>query len=240
MKMSRALSGQFQVRLSFSTDEFDEICLEALTKSGFLPKTPQAIRIDRFVEKYFQCNAGYEDLPAGTLGYSLFDAKGKVIEVRVSDKIEDGKQSSERRVRSTWAHEAGHCLLHPMLFIETPGQPTFSQIEGKNSNIDSGKILCRNNDIKPAGRSYDGRWWEWQANRCIGGLLLPKKLMGEALSNFLIDSVVTRSPILPAAKRLDAEKHLAEIFDVNPIVARIRLAEMYPDSKGQIEFKKTA
>jgi hypothetical protein len=236
MKVSKATVGRFQVRLSFSTDEIDDACLEALSKGGFLPTTPGPIRVDRFVEKYFQCNAGYEDLPPGTMGYSLFDGKGKVIEVRVSDKLEDGKRSSERRVRSTWAHEAGHCLLHPTLFVEETGQPTFSQTEGRNTNIDGRKILCRDNDIKPAGRSYDGRWWEWQANRCIGGLLLPQKLVREALSGILVDSLVTRSSTLPTAKRLEAEKLLSDVFDVNPIVARIRLTEMYPDPKGQIEF----
>jgi hypothetical protein len=236
MKVSRAFGGRFQVRLSFSTDEIDDICLEALSKSGFLPQNPGSVRIDRFVEKYFQCNAGYEDLPAGSMGYSLFNGKGKVIEVRVSSKLEDGKQSSERRVRSTWAHEAGHCLLHPTLFIEEPGQPSFSQTEGKNSNVDGRKILCRDTDIKPAWRSYDGRWWEWQANRCIGSLLLPKKLIRDALSEILLDSVVTRSPKLPSAKRKEAEIRLADVFDVNPVVARIRLAEMFPDPKGQIEF----
>ena len=142
MKASRATTGRFQTRLSFSTDEIDGICSEALVKGGYLPKTPEAIRVDRFVEKYFQCNAGYEDLPPRAMGYTLFDKKGKVLEVRVSSKLEDGKQSSERRVRSTWAHEAGHCLLHPILFIEESGQPTFSQTEGKNTNIEGRKYFA--------------------------------------------------------------------------------------------------
>lgn len=228
--------GRFQLRLSFSMDEIDDMCSEALVKSGYMPKSPEAIRIDRFVERYFQCSAGYEDLPDGAMGYTLFDDRGKVLQVRVSSKLEDGQRSSERRVRTTWAHEGGHCLLHPTLFIEEKGQPTFAQTEGKNSNIEGRKILCRDNDIRPVGRSYDGRWWEWQANRCIGGLLLPKKLVREALSEILTQSVVTRSPSLLPANRTLAEKTLSEIFGVNPVVARIRLAEMFPDSKGQIEF----
>ena len=236
MKAYRATTGRFQIRLSFSTDEIDDMCSEALVKSGYMPKTPEAVRIDRFVEKYFQCNAGYEELPEGAMGYTLFNEKGKVLEVRVSNKLEDGQQSSERRVRTTWAHEAGHCLLHPTLFIEERGQPTFSQTEGKNTNIEGRKILCRNNDIKPTGCNYDGRWWEWQANRCIGSLLLPKKVVKEALADVLVESVVTKSPTLLPAMRKTAEKKLSEIFDVNPIVARIRLSEMFPDSKGQIEL----
>lgn len=236
MKSYRATGGRFQLRLSFSTDEIDDICSEALAKSGYMPKAPEAIRIDRFVERYFQCSAGYEDLPSGAMGYTLFDERGKVLQVRVSSKLEDGLRSSERRVRTTWAHEAGHCLLHSTLFIEEKGQPTFAQTEGKNSNIEGKKILCRDSDIRPVGRSFDGRWWEWQANRCIGGLLLPKKLVREVLAKFLTESVVTRSPTLLPANRKLAEKIVSETFDVNPVVARIRLNEMFPDTKGQIEF----
>jgi hypothetical protein len=50
MKVSRATGGRFQVRLSFSTDEIDDMCSEALVKSGYLPsgdsrqkKRPKAI-----------------------------------------------------------------------------------------------------------------------------------------------------------------------------------------------------
>jgi hypothetical protein len=67
-------------------------------------------------------------------------------------------------------------------------------------------------------------------------LLLPKKLVREALKDMLIESLVTRNPSLPPANRQRAEKHLATTFDVNPVVARIRLSEMFPDSKGQVEF----
>lgn len=236
MKVSRALTGRFQLRLSFSTDEIDDMCLEALVRCGYMPQSPEAIRIDRFVEKYFQCQAGYEDLPRGTMGYTLFNEKGKVLEVRISDKLEEGTQSSERRVRSTWAHEAGHCLLHPTLFIEEQGQPSFVQTEGRNTNIEGRKILCRDGDVKPAGRSYDGRWWEWQANRCISGFLLPRKLVRIALADLLVEALVTKSQTLPPAKRKDAERILSDVFDVNPVVARIRLTEMFPDSRGQIEF----
>src|SRR5438046_127208 len=115
MRAYRAAAGRFQTRLSFSTDEIDEICVEALSKGGYLPQSPEPIRVERFVEKYFQCNAGYEDLPPGVMGYSLFDEKGRALEVRVSSKLEEGSRAAERRVRSTWAHEAGHCLLHPTL-----------------------------------------------------------------------------------------------------------------------------
>jgi hypothetical protein len=41
--------------------------------------------------------------------------------------------------------------------------------------------------------------------------------------------------ILPDARRGDAIQHLAEVFNVNPIVARIRLEGMYP-LDGQLKL----
>ena len=60
--------------------------------------------------------------------------------------------------------------------------------------------------------------------------------MREALADILVDSLVTKSPSLLPAKRKEAEETLSKIFDVNPVVARIRLGEMFPDNRGQIEF----
>jgi hypothetical protein len=40
--------------------------------------------------------------------------------------------------------------------------------------------------------------------------------------------------VLAENRREDAVRSLAEIFDVNPAVTRIRLAEMYPAHTGQL------
>lgn len=101
------------------------------------------------------------------------------------------------------------------------------------------RILCRDNDIRPGEgrRSYDGRWWEWQANRAIGGFLLPKELVKQAVSPFVDQSTFMKSPSLSPAARQKAEKEVAEIFDVNPVVARIRIYEFFPEMpETQIEF----
>lgn len=235
MKRFRATSGPFEYRLTFTTGEIDEMCMEALAQAKYLPNRPEAIRIERFVEKHYTANVGYEDLGEGVLGYTAFDETGSIKGVRVSSQLEDGKASSERRVRSTWAHEAGHCLLHPSLFI----------VESKQNNLTFGgkpkqrlsQFLCRDNDVRPAGaqenqKVYDGRWWEWQANRAIGGFLLPKPPVREALAGLITPA----SQILPPSKFAEAEKLLADLFEVNPVVARIRLTEMFPDPRGQQTF----
>jgi hypothetical protein len=235
MKIRRQVSGPFREQLFFEPGEIDDACVDALKQSGFLPDVAAPIDVERFVEKHFGCECGYEDLPEDIMGFTAFDKKGKVVGIRIQSKLEDGTKVGERRVRSTWAHEAGHGLLHAILFAEIPGEQNFFSCS--ESNVSNNRILCRPNDIKPVGSSYDGRWWEWQANRCIGGLLLPKNLAEQALENFLQKSLVTGNLRLPAAKRSSAEAHIANVFNVNPAVARIRIDEMFPQkADNQFEF----
>lgn len=242
MQRFKASSGPFEFQLRFSPDEIDDMCIEALEKQGCLPKSPEPIRIDRFIEKHFTPNICYEDLGPGILGYTAFNKDGSIRSIGVSSRLEDGRPSSERRMRSTFAHEAGHCLMHPSLFIQVEGQVHFDVSSNTNVSLKDGRFLCRDTDVDPATsrqqvHRYDGRWWEWQANRAIGGFLLPKRLVILAAEPFLKRSLVTSSPSLLPAAREPAERSLATIFEVNPVVVRIRLSEMFPDQKGQqIEF----
>ena len=241
MKRFPAKSGPYPIRLVFETDEIDAMCSEELRQANLLPAKPGAVRIERFVEKRFTQDVGFEDLPSGCMGYTAFAKDGSILAVRVSSLIvEDETIAAERRVRSTWAHEAGHCLLHPLLFIEeaTPG---LGDIQNAATPVKERRFMCRAGDIHPVThdgfKKYDGRWWEWQANRAIGGFLLPKQLVLQAVEPFLKRALVTGSPQLPVGARPEAEKKLAEVFDVNPVAVRIRLQEMFPDRDGkQIEF----
>lgn len=230
MRSSNRPSGPFREQLFFETAEIDDICAEALKASGYMPPAPSAVNIERFVEKHFACEVGYEDLPDGVMGFTAFNKKGKVIALRVQSQLEDGSKNGEHRVRSTWAHEAGHGLLHASLFIELPGSQTLFQ--SQDSNVVDNRILCRNSDIKPVGVRYDGRWWEWQANRCIGSLLLPKHLVRTALGKLVENSLVTGTPSLAEANRKKAEELLSETFKVSALVARIRIEEMFPANRS--------
>lgn len=230
-------SGPFEETLYFRPQEIDEMCLEALRVSGFLPSSPEPVNIERFVEKHFQCLIGYEDLPSGVLGYTAFSKTGKVIAVGVSSKIEEGTEISERRIRSTWAHEAGHCLMHAVLFMEMGSQNSLGLTGQQPSNIIKDRILCRHEHIDAsAKKSYNGLWWEWQANRAITAFLLPRHLVRKAIESSLVNASVTNSPKLPAERRRDVELAVAKVFEVNPVVARIRLGEMFPNNDAQLEF----
>src|ERR1700744_5583438 len=168
MKTYRDKSGQFSERPHFEPIEIDRICDDELRKAGLFPRTPAAVRIERFVEKRFGVTPEYDDLPEGVLGYTRFGNKG-VEAIVISAALDAAKgKVAERRVRTTLAHEAGHGPLHADLF-GLGGRPL--NLFDRDSQTDH-KILCR--DIQGEeqhGRAYDGRWWEFQANRAMGSRL---------------------------------------------------------------------
>jgi hypothetical protein len=192
--------------------EIDEICLEALKRQALLSSHPAPIRIERFVEKEFKTALRYEDLGPDNLGCTIFNSSGAVQAILVSRSLEEQNTTpARRRVRSTVAHEAGHGLLHGPLFAGcAPGL-------AENQR----RILCRSEDILvETKQSYRGRWWEFQANQAIGSLLLPGPLV-----NAFLEESGSRNPA--PEERESLAKKAAAIFDVNPIVARIRLDSFF-------------
>jgi hypothetical protein len=185
MKTIRSKSGPFAERPHFQPSEIDRICVDELGKAGLYPSSPQAIRVDRFVEKRFGVAAEYEELPAGVLGYTRFSKSG-VEAIIISAALDAEKTKvAERRIRTTLAHEVGHGLLHAHLFA-LDDKPL--HLFDADSHADH-QILCRDvQGEERKTRAYDGRWWEFQANRAMGGLLCPAALMQEALKPFVTAS----------------------------------------------------
>ena len=213
-------SGPFPFQLYFEDlGEIDEICLEALKRQSLLPSKPAPIRIERFVEKEFKTALRYEDLGPDNLGCTIFNSSGAVEAILVSRSLEEKNTiPARRRVRSTVAHEAGHGLLHGSLFIDSPDL-------GENQR----RILCRSEDILgETQRSYRGRWWEFQPNQAIGSLLLPRLLVNGLLDQSGIEPDSSGNRTLSPVQRESLAKKAAVIFDVNPIVVRIRLDSLFP------------
>jgi hypothetical protein len=223
-------SGPFAFRLYFEDlGEIDKICLEALRSQSLLPSEPAPIRIERFVEKQFKAPLRYEDLGPEHLGCTIFNSSGAVEAILVSRLLEEQNTiPARRRVRSTIAHEAGHGLLHGSLFIE--GNSALNDALGEKQRL----ILCRSEDILvDTQRSYAGRWWEFQANQAIGSLLLPSLLMNAFLNQSGIKPASLGSSVLTPAQREALVKKAAVIFDVNPIVVRIRLDSLFAQKKTE-------
>lgn len=210
----------------FTDSELDRIAVEELMRVDLLPSKPEPIRIERFVEKRFGlARVCYEELPANVLGYTQFSSNG-VEAVYVSRALsEEGTRVAERRINSTLAHEAGHGLLHGYLFA-LDSFPT--GLFENDTDVTPRRILCRDGVTGAKRPSYDGRWWEYQANRMIGALLLPKPLALAALKAHLLPAGQLGAPTLPDNLRGKAARELADLFDVNTPVAEIRLATLCP------------
>jgi hypothetical protein len=227
----RTPSGPFAFRLYFEDlGEIDRICLEALRLQSLLPSEPAPIRIERFVEKQFKAPLRYEDLGPQHLGCTIFNSSGAVEAILVSRLLEEQNTiPARRRVRSTIAHEAGHGLLHGSLFVEGNSTESANDAPGEKQPL----ILCRSEDILvDAQRPYTGRWWEFQANQAMGSLLLPTALINAFLKRSGVEPFSFSSSILVPAEREAFIKKAAVVFDVNPIVARIRLDSFFPQKKN--------
>jgi hypothetical protein len=181
MKSFRTKRGPFQERPYYTSQEIEQIRSGELQSVGLLPTAPEATRIERFIEKRFRLTPAYEDLPPGMLGYTLFGATGPTKIVVAGALAEEGTKPAERRINTTLAHEAGHCLLHGHLFaMDSPTMQLFGDT-AVSSAIGS-KILCRDDQRRS---TYDGKWWEYQANQAIAGLLLPRRLVEQVAEHFL-------------------------------------------------------
>lgn len=239
MKRIRATSGPFAHRLHYSSGEIDRSCHNALTDAGLFPREPSHVRIDRFVEKHFNGRIIYEDLGADILGCTVFNADGTVQGIHISDRLDDGTPTGERRLRSTIAHEAGHALFHHSLFTDDARTAWLDLGETGNIDLTRRRVLCRQRDVREGvghRSGYDGRWWEWQANRAIGGFLLPVELVYEGLTRLTECAPLSGMPRLPHQHREAAIQELIHLFGVNYTVARIRLDEIFPRHDRQIIF----
>jgi hypothetical protein len=226
MKTRRNSASPFGTTIFLKKDEIDDICEAALREAKVLPEKPSPVKIDHFIESYFKCSLDFgTELGDGTIGFTLFSKIGAPIVVGVSPELCDGSKINERRIRTTLAHEGGHCLMHPILFMPDNDK---SSLFGTNVDITNNRVLCRKQDFEKRG--YDGRWWEVQANAAIGGFLLPKCLFKRAVEPFLEQAGSLGLKEIPLHKRDQVAREVAEFFDVNPQVVSIRLDQFFPAS----------
>lgn len=235
MRTRRSRGGPFVEQPFYADAEIERICSEELRSADLYPKTPEPIRIERFIEKRFRVRVEYEDLPPGVLGYTRFGKSG-VLGVVISRALaDDGTTVSERRLNTTLAHEAGHGLLHGHLFVLEDGT---GSLFGDALSGGPNRILCRD-DAMPSQanarrKRYDGRWWEVQANKAIGALLMPRPLVERAIDGLVEYGAGLGVPTLPPTLSEEAVRRLTAVFEVNPAVARIRVDGMFPESGAQL------
>lgn len=222
-------AGQPQRGRFYPTGEIERLCETDLRHAGYLPDHPEAIRIDRYLEKRWSIDLDYAPLPDGVLGMTVFES-GKPAEVLVARAlVDDATRPGERRLRSTLAHEAGHCLLHAGIWPDITGgaTPLFADL----SEPTRPRFVCREGTVGAEGKKYRGEWAEWQANTAIGGFLLPTSLVVLAIEPFTRPEGLLGTPGLDWSRAEDAARALADVFDVNPVVAKIRLDALFGATK---------
>ncbi len=218
--------GPYSFALYYEPAEIERICENALKGRNLLPSEPQPVRIERFIEKQFPLSTTYyDDVGVGILGGIGFRSDGEVEAVFVSKALADDPSAvAQRRVRATFAHEAGHGLLHGCLFIDD-GQ---MDLLASDTNTER-RFRCREEDVASAIRyTQTQKWWEVQANRAISGLLLPRDLVQMVVRPFGREADPFGGLTLIEKRREAAVREVAECFDVNPMVARIGLERMFP------------
>jgi len=211
--------GTFRWRLHYAAEEFECLTEQELKASDAFPSRPEPVNIDRYVEKRF-LTPRYERLRPGLLGFTEFGPSGPIDIVISSELASDSSVLAKRRVRTTLAHEAGHAILHSVLY-STATTGALLRAEDATS---AQRILCKEEDVNPA---RDGKWWEYQANMAMSSLLLPKRLLLTALAPYLTRVGPGERTLEPyVARRM--VKPLSTTFDVNPVVVRLRLAHLFP------------
>lgn len=203
--------GRLPYRLWYDELEIERVCEEEVeaSRAPWEPDRPE-VDIDWFVEARLGLVPDYVWLPSGVLGATEFHVDGRA-RLQISSELSlraERHQDSERLLRSTLAHEAAHIILHRVLFLKE-SQAIFGRSATRSE-------LCR--AIAYTGPGYQGEWWEWQANRGMAALLMPRSRVQRWLSDFRRRR--------PAASAEDRHQAMASAFAVSGTAARRRMTQL--------------
>ncbi len=210
--------GRMPYRLWYEEAEIEAIMESELRRAGTIRQRGRpATDIDLFVERHLGVVPQYVWLPSGVLGATEFSAEGSV-QIQLSSELSlkaERDPGAEHRLRTTLAHEAAHVLLHRALFLKE----SKAMFGGRRTR----RELCR--DVRFSARAYTGEWWEWQANRGMAALLLPRPVVQAWLDAWRADH--------PGRGQVQAmREQLSLAFDVSGEAVRHRLRQLRVATAG--------
>lgn len=214
-------------RLWFEDDEFDAMMDEVRQKAGSgILEDGRGVDVEAILQRVYQVVPDYVDLPDGVLGKTVFHRNG-TFEVFISRSLSDEADSNavaRRRLRTTVAHECAHIVEHGHLhLVDGLTLPLFG-----TTAPPAPRVLCRQEAVgsfSPGG--YDGQWWEFQANRGMASLLLPKREVGRFVQTAL--TARGRATFREALAAREAEsivRELMQSFDVSMQATIYRLQDL--------------
>jgi hypothetical protein len=203
--------GRLPYRLWYEESEIESIVARELAVAGHPTVAGgPATDVDALLELHLGVVPEFTWLPRGVLGATEFTARGE-LHLQVSAELSlraDRDRAAEKLLRSTLAHEAAHILLHRILFLKE----SHDLFGGLSSRTE----LCRSVGVPQPG--YQGEWWEWQANRGMSALLMPRR----ALTAWMAD----RDQAAPGESVTARRAACAEDFGVSADAVKRRLAQL--------------
>ena len=228
-------------QIRFDDHEFEAMMDEMRGRTGdagFV--TGKGIDVELVLLRAIGAEADYVDLPGDVLGRTIFAADGSV-RIEVSRELSDAAEidsAARRRLRTTLAHECGHVVCHQSLFIQdTESLHLFSAPQIPTDPATRHSIMCRSEGI--SGMGYRGEWWEFQANRCMAALLLPRRMVGDSVRRRLADGgFKTGEECVRGGSGQQLIVELADEYDVSQIATLYRLQALgfIPDG-AQVQMR---
>ena len=226
MRSSRDDRSPWGKRVYFESHEFETMMQGLLLRAGSdVFVAGSGVDVDRVLLAGLELEADYVSLPNGVLGRTLFLADGSA-QVQVSRELADEAEVdtiARRRLRTTLAHECGHVACHRTLFLaDTETISLFPSSEGQEEEKPA--ILCRESTVAPG---YSGEWWEYQANRCMASLLLPRHLLAPQFRAVLTSvGVDSYEEAAKQGKDEGMVRTLANMFDISWQALLYRLRDL--------------
>jgi hypothetical protein len=213
MRTTRDPRSPWGIRLWFEEEEFDEIMDGVRERAGDVFAEGRGVDVEEVLMRIYEVCPDYLDLPRGVLGRTVFYADGR-MDIHLSRGLSERAEHAtvaRRRLRSTMAHECGHIALHRVLQLEAVGV------------TQAPAILCRAVALD-RGDDRAGDWWEYQANRAMASLLMPRDLIGSVLSMALgARGHESLEGALAAGEGNETLRGLSQVFDVSFEMSLYRL-----------------
>ena len=220
--------GDGRERLWVDEEEFDAITEHELRSASLYPTADwPTVDIERFIQRHMKAVLDqHADLGDGIGGAIEFGpARMKIfISRRLTEMADEAScpPGVRGRWRATMAHEATHGLLHRRVYETSAAQMSLFETTEEDEQDRVQTIKCFDSDIGFDIGAYD--WREYQANRGMAALLMPRQVFLEVAKTEISRLASHGQPIWPGTGSHSAlVRRLSAKFEVSQHAASIRL-----------------
>lgn len=214
-------------RLWIHEDDFERRMDELRTSAGERAFSPGAgVDLDMILLESFGVDPDFVELGEGILGKTVFRSDGG-IEVTIDKRLAEEAEwdvVARRRLRSTLGHEIGHLVFHREL-VEIPRLQ--ATLDFGDETTRTPKVLCRGESIEGSTKKGPSEWWEYQANRGMAALILPKALVAPRVEEAIRErGMEDMYDVIHAGKSEEVVREIMETFDASMQMTFYRLQDL--------------